>query len=419
MAEKNIELDKELLAEIQLKNELQVYGINFPPDIFKDLELGTKYKEQVNVLFSGDRHAHVAYNFPVCVITPKGGYQIRVVWDKSSPYTLKYEDGRFFIEYQGAIVLDNLSFAKRAKYYDKKTSDGTLMKTVAVDYGYGHMFVSYSNECFLKDKGLDCLFCNINATKALYGDRDHVSWKTPKQIAETIAEGYKEGFNKMTVSGGFIPERREVEYYIDVAEAIQEATGLEDFNGTACVGATKDFSVFENYKQAGFRTIASNIEIWNPKMFDVICPGKTEYCGGRENWIKALLYEVDVFGKFNVRSTMVSGIEPKQDTLEGLQYLVEHGIVALPSQWNPNCGSALEGHRTPNAEWHWDVFEKAVALYRNNGLTWQQFADATAGSDSVAHDLFRLYEGIPTSEIVTGTNRIITAEEFIDEALAV
>ena len=48
----------------------------------------------------------------------------------------------------------------------------------------------------------------------------------------------------MTVSGGFIPERREVEYYIDVAEAIQEATGLEDFNGTACVGATTDFSVF-------------------------------------------------------------------------------------------------------------------------------------------------------------------------------
>ena len=120
MAERNVEIDKELLAEIQLKNELQVYGINFPPDIFKNLELGTKYKEQVNVLFSSDRHAHVSYNFPVCFITPKGGYQIRVVWDKSSPYTLKYEDGRFFVEYQGNIVLDNVSLAKRAKYYDKK-----------------------------------------------------------------------------------------------------------------------------------------------------------------------------------------------------------------------------------------------------------------------------------------------------------
>ncbi|SDB14731.1 Radical SAM superfamily protein [Pseudobutyrivibrio sp. YE44] len=409
-------LDQELLAEIRLKNELQVDGLNFDPEIFKDLELGTKYKEQVNVLFSSDRHAHVAYNFPVCLITPKGGYQVRVVWDKSSDYTLKYEDGRYFIEHKNQIVLDNVQFAKRANYYNLKTSDGTDMRTVAVDYGYGHMFVSYSNECFLKDKGLDCLFCNINATKALYGERDKVSWKTPQQIAETIAAGYKEGFNKMTVSGGFIPERREVEYYIDVAEAIQEATGLDDFNGTACVGATKDFSVFENYKEAGFRTIASNIEIWNPKIFDVICPGKTEYCGGRDNWLKALEYEVDVFGKFNVRSTMVSGIEPKQYTIEGLEYLVEHGVVALPSQWNPNCGSALEGHRTPNAEWHWDVFEKAVAIYRKNGLTWQQFADATAGSDSVAHDLFRLYEGIPTSEVITPSPVITSPKTLIADA---
>ena len=400
MAEKILDIDKGLLEEIRLKNELQVYGINFKPDIFEDLELGTKYKEQVNVLFSIDRHEHVAYNFPACFITPKGGYIVNISWDKSSPYTLKHEDGRYFIVKDGNIVLEDIHFDKRAKYYDKKTSDGTYMKTVAVDSGYGHLFVSYSNECFLKERGLDCLFCNINATKAMYGERDGVSWKTPKQIGEAIAEGYKEGFDKMTVSGGFIPERREVEYYIDVAEAIQEATGLKDFNGTACVGATKDFSVFDNYKQAGYRTIASNIEIWNKKMFDVICPGKSEYCGGRENWLNALLYEVDVFGKFNVRSTMVSGIEPKQETLEGVQYLVEHGVIAIPSQWNPNCGSALEGHRTPNAEWHWDVFEKTVALYRNNGLKWQQLRDGCAGSNTVIHDLFRLYEGIPTSEIL-------------------
>ena len=106
MAEKNVAIDKELLAEIKLKNELQVYGINFSPDIFKNLELGTKYKEQVNVLFSGDRHAHVAYYFPVCFISPKGGYQIRVVWDKSSTDSLKFVDGIFFIVLKGEVVLD-------------------------------------------------------------------------------------------------------------------------------------------------------------------------------------------------------------------------------------------------------------------------------------------------------------------------
>ena len=64
MAEKNIELDKELLAEIQLKNELQVYGINFPPDIFKDLELGTKYNSNKEFVFVGSINAcFVVYSF--------------------------------------------------------------------------------------------------------------------------------------------------------------------------------------------------------------------------------------------------------------------------------------------------------------------------------------------------------------------
>jgi hypothetical protein len=185
-----------------------------------------------------------------------------------------------------------------------------------------------------------------------------------------------------------------VDYYIDVAEAIKEATHLDSFNGTACVGAPLDLTVFEKYKEAGYSSAATNLEIWNEKYFDVICPGKSEYCGGRKNWLDALDYELDVFGKFKVRSTFVSGIEPKESLLEGIEHLVSKGVVALPSQWNVNVGSALEGHRTPSPEWHWDVFERTVAIYRKYGLTWDEFRKATANPDTVAHDLLRIEEGI-------------------------
>ncbi|WP_368853468.1 radical SAM protein, partial [Treponema endosymbiont of Eucomonympha sp.] len=195
------------------------------------------------------------------------------------------------------VVIEKVRFAGRPRFYNLKTSDGSAMRTVAVDYGYGALFVAYSNECSLKDKGLDCLFCNINATKSLYGEAQGISWKTPQQVGETIAAGYKDGYSHLTVSGGFIAERREVEYYLDVAEAVQEYTGLEDFNGTACIGAPLDFSVFEKYKAAGFRTIATNVEIWNGKLFDVICPGKAQHCGGRRNWLNTLDEELRVFGK--------------------------------------------------------------------------------------------------------------------------
>jgi len=49
-----------------------------------------------------------------------------------------------------------------------------------------------------------------------------------------------------------VPERREVEYYLDVAENIKNSLGTNEFNGTACIGAPLDFSIIDKYKEAGY-----------------------------------------------------------------------------------------------------------------------------------------------------------------------
>ena len=46
-------------------------------------------------------------------------------------------------------------------------------------------------------------------------------------------------------------------YYLDIAEALRDATGLENFHANACVGSPLDLSVFDKYKEVGFETIAS------------------------------------------------------------------------------------------------------------------------------------------------------------------
>ncbi|WP_455714695.1 radical SAM protein [Anaerosporobacter sp.] len=382
-----------LYEEIKLKNRLLVEGIQVDPVIFSHLDLGGTIKEQVNAMFAIDHHGHSGIDFPACIILPLGS-RVRFQWEQDSPFTLQYEGGEYQLYERNKLIVDNVIFDRRPDYYKLTTSDGTPMATVAQSYGHNSIFVAYSNECSLKEKGKDCLFCNINETKNLYGECQHIKWKTAKQIGETVAAAYKEGNNKVTISGGFIPERREVEYYIDVAEAIKESTSLSDFNGTATIGAPVDFSVFDKYKEVGYRTVATNLEIWDKNMFKTICPGKEEYCGGRDNWLRAIDYARNIFGAFYVRSTFVAGIEPKGSLLEGIEQLVEKGIVAIPNQWNVNVGSALEGHRTPKAEWHLDLAKRTVDIYRKYGLTWDLLADATAEKDSVIHDLFRLEEGI-------------------------
>lgn len=381
-------LKEKLYKELEIKIKITNEGVSFRPEIFNHLDLGGKYQEQVHTMFEMDIDTHVGVDLPAYFTLPLG-LTTSFRSNHRSPYSLEYENGKYFVVHNGNEVTQ-VDFIKRPKFYDLKTSDGTDMKTVAVNYADNHAFVAYSNECYLKEKGQDCLFCNINATKDNYGETQGISWKYPGQIGETIAAAYKEGFQHLTISGGFIPERREVDYYLDVAESIKEHTGLEDFNGTACIGAPRDLTVIDKYKEVGYRTLATNLEVWDRNFFKAYCPGKEEHCGGRDHWIKAIEYAVKVFGFGNVRSFLVGGLETKQTTLEGIEYLAAKGVVVLLSPWCPNPGSALEGHRSPNWEWHLELAHKNAAILRKNGLTYKQLYDAAAASNYPVHDIYRI-----------------------------
>jgi hypothetical protein len=382
-------LKERLYKEFELRVLITCEGVSFRPEIFNHLDLGGAYQEQVHNLFERDIDVHVGLDLPPFLLLPNGlsaGFKA----DKNSTLTLEYSNGRFFIVKNGN-ELTTVDFHKRAGYYKKKTNDGTDMRTIAVDNANGHIFVAYSNECALKDKGKDCLFCNINATKDLYGEAQGIGWKYPNQIGETTAEAYKEGFKHITISGGFIPERREVDYYLDVAESIQNYTGLQDFNGTACIGAPHDLSVLEKYKEAGFRTLATNLEVWNKDLFKVICPGKETLCGGHAHWLKSIKQAVKVFGHGKVRSNLVGGLETKKSTVEGLEHLASEGVIVLLSPWTPYPGSALEGHRSPRWEWHLEMIYKNAEILRKNGFTPEQLYDASASSIFYpAFDIYRI-----------------------------
>lgn len=383
-------LKNQLYRELKIKNEVSVDGISIDTNVFSNADLGGKYQEQIHTLFEYDKHSHVGIKFPTGFTSP-GGLKIPFRWDNSSNYRIEYENSKFYLLYKGQQVFE-VEFLKRPKYYKLKTSDGMDMSHVATYNTEGTIFVAYSNECALKDKGQDCKFCNINATKDSYGEAEGILWKYPKQIGETAAAAYKDGAKHITISGGFVPERREVDYYIDVAESIKEYTGLQDFNGTGVIGAPLDLDVIDKYKEAGYRTIAMNIEIWDKNIYNSICPGKRDICGGWDHWVKSLEYSAKVFGYGRVRSNIVGGLEPKKSTLEGVEYLASRGVICSVGAWCPNPGSELEGHRTPEPEWHLDMAYKVNSIYRKAGFTYDQLYDGAAAPTSLCHDLYKIQD---------------------------
>lgn len=385
------ELKKELYRELALKSKVIVEGVNINPSILKNLDLGTKYQEQIHGLFEMDHVEHVGIPFP-CSFSSPNGFNYAFNWDPKSEVSIEYHDDQFYLLDRGKELFP-IEFFERPYYYQLNTSDGTEMSHVAGFNPTGTVGVAYSNECSLKDKGLDCLFCNANATKDTYADVENIKWKNPKQIGETVAAAFKyDNGTHVNITGGFIPERREVDYYIDVAEAIQEETGLQDFNGTAVIGAPEDLTVIDKYKEAGYRTIALQIEIWDKNIFKTICPGKETECGGWQHWVDALEYAVKVFGKGKVRTGFVSGIEPKEKILEGVEYFAKKGILSLTNAWNPNPGSKLEGHRTPSPEWHLDLAKKTYNIFKQAGFTYEEYFDVSPSADFLVHDIFKIEE---------------------------
>ncbi|MDR1943904.1 MAG: hypothetical protein LBQ19_03685 [Synergistaceae bacterium] len=378
---------EEIYRNIELGQRMYNAGIAISDDVLGELDYENTYLEQIYSQFNMNHVSHTATKLPQSFRAPSG-YCFPACYDPGSrEYSITGEGGRYYLN-DAKGVLFEIFFEKKPKYYDKLTSDGKKMSRVVQYVGKSKITVSYSNECSLQEKGLDCLFCNINATKKTFGELQGLDMKNPKQIAECVKAAYDEGFRRFTVTGGFIPERREVEYYIDVAEAVREETGLEDFRGQAVIGAPLDLDVVDKYYAAGYRSISTNMEIWDKNIFKTICPGKEEICGGRDNWVRVLEYEIGVFGRGRVRSTFVAGIEPKSSLLEGLEYLISRGVVADPSQWNPNPGSALEGHRAPTAEWFYDLALKTYSLYRKYGITHENYYNTINGEETVMDYLF-------------------------------
>lgn len=370
------------LEDIKLLVALHTEGVNIAPKDFKDLDYENTYAEQIHAGVDWNFENYVSSKIPTGFRLKTTTFLSRLFWNPSSRYSVVKEGEKFLLIKGKDEVIDEVEFEKKPKFYNKKTSDGKDMSRIVQAGDRGRVGISYSNECALFDKGLDCLFCNINDTKRRFGELDHIEWKNVQEIGEAVAEAYKEGYRGYNLTGGFVPERREVEYYLDVIEAVKEHTGIEDIHGMACVGAPSDLSIIEKYKEAGYQHIATNIEIWDENIFKTICPGKEQLCGGRQNWINTLKKEVEVFGKGNVRSCLVAGIEPKKSLLEGIEYLASLGVIAQASIWKPCIGSALEGHRTPSIEWHQEVAEKVYQIHKKAGFTLEQLYYVD-GSDTI------------------------------------
>jgi hypothetical protein len=285
------------------------------------------------------------------------------------PYLVDWSDGRFVLR-DGEEIVDEVELWPQPAYYDKTTRRGTPMKHV-ITARPQRLNIFTSNFChfWANDKG--CQFCDIvthlKQQKKEWGIPTRLD---PEDVEETLREALREPgrFTNICLTSGSDtrgPElfEQEVDYYIETLQAVGRVFKTKRFPSQLIASAFNEKQLERLYRETGLTSYTSDLEVLNERLFGWICPGKTERVGYQE-WKRRLVAAVDIFGRGNVGTGLVGGVElakphgftseddALKSTLEEAEDLASHGVTTVYIVWVPRPGSAFRDQTNPSLDYY-------------------------------------------------------------------
>ena len=370
---------------LQLKAELLVEGIRATPEALK--EVGKRYKEQNHGLFGWDFEDHVGMVLPDDFLLPDGTV-VQFRKNGRSPYQVALEEGGLTLS-KGNERIGKVEWISRPVYYDKETANRHPMVKIGQIGGEDCLFFCYQNYCSHFSKQQECLFCNLVSTSKTYDSV--LRKKETDDIGQVAKAAFAEGrVRHVLLTGGCLPQQKEVERVDYILKSIRKQAGMDRVPGTILPSPAKEEDEIKRYYDTGIKAIGFSMEIWDEKLYEAICPGKSQAVP-HENFIRSIRAAAKIFGEGNVYGVFVMGLEPKKTFLEGVKELTALGANIVPFVWSPNPGSRLEGHRAPTSQWFVEtVLEAAEIVRRAHVPSGTENHCYRCDGNSLLHDALRL-----------------------------
>jgi hypothetical protein len=271
--------------------------------------------------------------------------------------------GRYTLHRAGEPeALTEVAFVRAPAWTSYRTPDGLDPFAAGAEHLGDMLVVNVAPGCeyFVASKGghsMKCSFCaygRFDRRSLTLGQQQGqivLDELVPKRIEAVMrAAATSPDVRHIYITGGStLDPDSEVERFLPVIEAVRRGVG-DRLRVTAGSGAV-DPSGSARYKAAGADSACYNMETWDAATFEACCPGKSKYVG-RDRWIAGLLGAVEVFGRGNVGSAFVAGLElvppgPQMSreqflasVLEGAAFLLDHGVAPLYSPLWPVDGTA-------------------------------------------------------------------------------
>jgi len=329
--------------ETYLKIEILSNGVVFSDSALRyALQVGAKVQ---NNIYNRPKGASLLR--PQELLIEYGGYEtvVSCISPLSSrdPVEIDYQNHRLYVKNRLLIDGVSISFVLEPDYYKRILSTGEKVTKYVSSCGYDELNIIPWKGCAINQT---CSFCGVNTvarTANAYDDARSISndiqlWLNHEgyyisSLKEAISialqdEVFNHHAHVILISGNLSDELLNVqsEIYSRISSAILPDISNKSSEGLIAVMAPPhDEAHLALLKQSGIKIVVFNLETATLATNQVHTPGKLSI--HKDYYHDRLLSAVSYFGKGNVWSNFVLGLDPLNDLLETCDRLLSMGIV--------------------------------------------------------------------------------------------
>lgn len=276
----------------------------------------------------------------------------------NTPIYLDVDDAGKLIALVDNEKIDNIDirFVKEPEYYSKTISNGENVKKYVSACGLDELNIIPWKGCAISRA---CRFCGVNNfvqkedLSAHKISKDKNEWyQICDQYLNNLEEAvliakksncYREHAHVILIAGNLDNYSLDFETKVFARIAERIVPIIKDIAEEGLVvvmSPPRNKNLIDDLKKAGAEKVVFNLEAVTEKGFQKYCPGKADL--GYYFFIDRLKYAIDVFGKGNVWTNLVFGLENIEDTLEKCSELIKEGIVISANVLHLDKGNSLD-----------------------------------------------------------------------------
>lgn len=283
-------------------------------------------------------------------------------------------------------VIEEVFYWEKPKYYDKETSLGTPMGEV-VSARPQRFTLDVNKYCHFWDipRG-GCKYCGIGAQGAKYKGcaNEQLNFDEVKEVMQELVKE-KGRFTGVVLTGGSILSGNELcddelQAYINALQAVGTAFRTKKFPSQVNSTALNERQLTRLYEETGLTSYTTDLEVFDEEIYKWVCPGKASRIPFEE-WKNRLYRAVDIFGRGQVNTGIVSGVElatpegfkTEEEALkkdfETAEELASHGVGLKHDVWNVVPGSIFHRQKTPSLDYYVQLTKGFYEIMRKYNIS--------------------------------------------------